>query len=73
MGRNSLHRVSPDLTRLAQPADTKILLVVDGLGGLAHGEHGTELEEAATPNRDRLAADGVVGLLEPLAAGVTPG
>ncbi|MFN2504770.1 MAG: 2,3-bisphosphoglycerate-independent phosphoglycerate mutase [Acidimicrobiales bacterium] len=63
-----------DLSRLAQPADTKIVLVVvDGLGGCADGRRGTELEEAATPNLDNLAADGVVGLLEPVAAGVTPG
>jgi 2,3-bisphosphoglycerate-independent phosphoglycerate mutase len=42
-----------DLTPLIQPADTKILLVVmDGLGGYADAEHGTELEEAATPNLD---------------------
>jgi 2,3-bisphosphoglycerate-independent phosphoglycerate mutase len=47
-----------DLTSLIQPADTKILLVVmDGLGGYADAEHGTELEEAATPNLDRLAAE----------------
>jgi 2,3-bisphosphoglycerate-independent phosphoglycerate mutase len=63
-----------DLTPLIQPADTKILLVVmDGLGGYADGEHGTELEEADTPNLDRLAADGVTGLVEPVGPGITPG
>ena len=63
-----------DLTRLAQPADTKIVLVVvDGLGGCGSGRRGTELEEAATPNLDRLAEEGVVGLLEPVGAGITPG
>ena len=35
-----------DLADLIQPADTKIVLVVmDGLGGYADAEHGTELEE----------------------------
>lgn len=52
---------------------TIVLLVIDGLGGLADAEGGTELEEAATPNLDSLAAEGVTGLLEPVAAGVTPG
>ena len=44
-----------DLTPLIQSADTKILLVVmDGLGGYADADHGTELEEATTPNLDQL-------------------
>lgn len=63
-----------ELHELVTPADTKILLVVlDGLGGMADGDHGTELEEAETPNLDRLAADGVTGLLEPVGPGITPG
>lgn len=63
-----------DWERLVQPASTKILLiVVDGLGGYADERHGTELEEARTPNLDRLAADGVTGLLEPVGPGITPG
>ncbi len=63
-----------DLTPLIQPADTKILLVVmDGLGGYADGDHGTELEEAATPHLDQLAAQGVSGLVEPVGPGITPG
>src|SRR5437016_7315651 len=63
-----------DVTQLIQPADTKILLVVmDGLGGYADAEHGTELEEAVTPNLDRLAAEGVTGLCEPVGPGITPG
>jgi 2,3-bisphosphoglycerate-independent phosphoglycerate mutase len=63
-----------DLTPLIQPADTKILLVVmDGLGGYADREHGTELEQADTPNLDRLAVDGVTGLVEPVGPGITPG
>src|SRR5262245_42328127 len=63
-----------DVTPLIQAADTKILLVVmDGLGGYADAEHGTELEEASTPHLDRLAADGTTGLVEPVGPGITPG
>jgi 2,3-bisphosphoglycerate-independent phosphoglycerate mutase len=64
-----------DLTTLVQPADTKIVLVVlDGLGGYADAEHPeTELEAAATPNLDALAAEGVCGLVEPVGPGITPG
>jgi 2,3-bisphosphoglycerate-independent phosphoglycerate mutase len=63
-----------DVTALIQAADTKILLVVmDGLGGYADAEHGTELEEATTPNLDRLAAEGATGLVEPVGPGITPG
>jgi 2,3-bisphosphoglycerate-independent phosphoglycerate mutase len=63
-----------ELSELAEAADSTILLVVlDGLGGMADAEHGTELEEASTPNLDRLAAEGVTGLLEPVGPGITPG
>lgn len=63
-----------DLSELLQPADTKIVLVVmDGLGGYADARHGTELEEAATPHLDALAADGITGLAEPVGPGITPG
>ena len=63
-----------DLTPLIQAADTKILLVVmDGLGGYADAEHGTELEEAATPHLDQLVRDGTAGLSEPVGPGITPG
>src|SRR5260370_31220284 len=63
-----------DVTPLIQAADTKILLVVmDGLGGYADGEHGTELEEATTPHLDRLAAEGTTRLVEPVGPGITPG
>jgi 2,3-bisphosphoglycerate-independent phosphoglycerate mutase len=63
-----------DLTPLIQPAGTKILLVVmDGLGGYADAEHGTELEEAHTPHLDRLVAEGTAGLVEPVGPGITPG
>src|ERR671933_2906196 len=63
-----------DLSRLAQPADSRIVLVVaDGLGVYADARRGSELEEASTPNLDRLAGEGSVGLVEPVAPGVTPG
>ncbi|HYU67268.1 MAG TPA: 2,3-bisphosphoglycerate-independent phosphoglycerate mutase [Jatrophihabitantaceae bacterium] len=63
-----------DSSRLVQPAETKLLLVVmDGLGGYADAGHGTELEEAVTPNLDQLAADGLCGLVEPVGPGITPG
>jgi 2,3-bisphosphoglycerate-independent phosphoglycerate mutase len=63
-----------DLSTLIQPATSKILLVVlDGLAGFAGPDRGTELEEADTPNLDRLAAGGSVGLLEPVGPGITPG
>ena len=63
-----------DLASLATGTGSRMLLVViDGLGGLADAQHGTELEEAATPNLDRLASEGVTGLLEPVGPGITPG
>jgi 2,3-bisphosphoglycerate-independent phosphoglycerate mutase len=64
-----------DLKLLAVPARTKIvLLVLDGVGGLPRGGDGkTELEAARTPNLDRLAAQGNLGLADPVAPGITPG
>jgi 2,3-bisphosphoglycerate-independent phosphoglycerate mutase len=62
-----------DLAELAGEGSTILLVVADGLGGMADAEHGTELEEAATPNLDRLAAEGATGLLEPVGPGITPG
>ncbi len=60
---------------LLTPAETKIvLLVLDGLGGLPVEAGGpTELEAAKTPNLDRLAAEGIVGLHQPVSPGITPG
>lgn len=63
-----------ELSSLIRPADTRIVLVVvDGLGGFATATRGSELEEAHTPNLDRLAAEGSTGLLEPVGPGITPG
>jgi 2,3-bisphosphoglycerate-independent phosphoglycerate mutase len=63
-----------ELASLATGTGARILqLVIDGLGGLADAEQGTELEEAATPNMDRLARQGATGLLEPVGPGITPG
>ena len=62
------------ISSLAQPADSKILLlVVDGLGGMPADAGKTELELASTPALDAFAADGVSGLHDPVAPGVTPG
>jgi 2,3-bisphosphoglycerate-independent phosphoglycerate mutase len=46
------------IEKLAVENETKLLLLVaDGLGGVAHsGDVGTELEAAATPNLDGLAS-----------------
>ena len=51
-----------------------VLAVMDGLGGLPDPATGkTELETAATPNLDRIAAASALGLHQPVAPGVTPG
>src|ERR1035437_6233220 len=63
------------ITELREEATTKIvLLVADGLGGLALEPGGkTELESARTPNLDACARDGVCGLSIPVLPGITPG
>lgn len=51
-----------------------VLLVLDGVGGLPMDNDGpTELEAANTPHLDRLAAQSICGLHEPIGAGITPG
>lgn len=63
------------MRRLHVRNSTKIvLLVADGLGGLAIEPGGkTELETARTPHLDSLAAGGVLGLSTPVLPGITPG
>ncbi|MCD6452836.1 MAG: 2,3-bisphosphoglycerate-independent phosphoglycerate mutase [Dehalococcoidales bacterium] len=63
------------IQKLAQPASSKIiLLVLDGLGGLPNPDTGrTELETATTPNLDHLATEGICGLADPVRRGITPG
>lgn len=63
------------MRRLVTESGGKIvLLVMDGLGGLPVALDGpTELEAASTPNLDRLAREGSVGLSIPVARGITPG
>ncbi len=65
------------VSRLAKRAGAKskiVLLVLDGVGGLPVEAGGkTELETAATPNLDRLATEGALGLQDPIGPGFTPG
>ncbi|MFO8192408.1 MAG: phosphoglycerate mutase, partial [Bacillota bacterium] len=63
------------IKQLVKPAGSKmVLLVMDGLGGLPMRPGDlTELEKAETPNLDRLAGEGICGLHQPVAAGITPG
>ena len=58
---------------LAQPTDTKIiLLVIDGVGGLPVDGR-TELETARKPRLDAVAKAAVCGLTDPVFMGITPG
>lgn len=57
------------------PSPSKIvMLVADGLGGLAHPETGrSELETAVIPNLDAMSRESACGLTIPVLPGVTPG
>lgn len=58
---------------LARNTDSKILLaVLDGVGDLPL-EGRTPLEVAETPNLDGLARESALGLMDPVARGITPG
>jgi 2,3-bisphosphoglycerate-independent phosphoglycerate mutase len=63
------------MKELTQSGNTKVvLLVMDGLGGLPKEPNGpTELEAASTPNLDKLAVEGMVGLMHPVGLGIAPG
>ena len=51
-----------------------VMLVVDGLGGLAHPDTGrSELETAHLPNLDAMARQSACGLTTPVLPGVAPG
>ena len=51
-----------------------VLLVLDGVGDLPTGPGGkTPLEAARTPHLDQMAAEGAVGLQDPVHPGITPG
>lgn len=62
------------VTAMSRPEGKKaMLLVMDGLGGYRTVERGSELAEARTPNLDRLAWEGSLGLHDPVTRGITPG
>ena len=63
------------LERLVTSGESKIVLVVmDGLGGLPSPETGrTELESASKPAIDDVSRASALGLLDPVAPGITPG
>jgi len=62
------------ISSLAKETDTRIvLLVMDGVGDCDNDGKGTALQQANTPNMDALADAGAMGLLVPVATGVTPG
>jgi len=56
------------------PQGKIVLLVMDGVGGLPREAGGpTELQAAASPNLDAIAAEGCCGLLDNVLPGITPG
>jgi 2,3-bisphosphoglycerate-independent phosphoglycerate mutase len=68
------HTAESVVTAMARPEGKRaMLLVMDGLGGFRTVERGSELAEARTPNLDRLAREGSLGLHDPVTRGITPG
>lgn len=62
------------ISSLAIENDKRIvMLVMDGVGDCDNEGRGTALQQARTPNLDKLAARSALGLLLPVATGVTPG
>ena len=65
---------SPLWEELARDGQRIVLLVIDGLGGLPDPRRRrSELQSAHLPHLDALAEESSCGLIEPVAAGVTPG
>lgn len=60
------------MKELIKEGERILLFVIDGVGGLPK-DGKTELEKAKTPNLDKLAEKSVLGLLEPMPPGITPG
>lgn len=50
-----------------------VMIIMDGLGGFPSANGKTELETANIPNMDELAKGGALGLIDPIAQGMTPG
>ena len=62
------------ISKLAIENDKRIvMLVMDGVGDCDNEGRGTALQQARTPNLDALAARSALGLIVPVATGVTPG
>lgn len=74
-GRSFLSCSLDFLKDLSRPNENKIiLLVMDGLGGLPLKAGGkTELESASRKNLDKLARSSILGLINPVGHGITPG
>ena len=50
-----------------------ILLIMDGLGDLPDRKGETPLSAAKTPNMDKMAKEGILGMLSPIGKGNVPG
>jgi 2,3-bisphosphoglycerate-independent phosphoglycerate mutase len=63
------------LKDLIHKNDSKIIfLIMDGLGGLPNKIGGkTSLETAKTPMMDKMAKEGILGQIDPIGPGMTPG
>ncbi|MFW6134099.1 MAG: 2,3-bisphosphoglycerate-independent phosphoglycerate mutase [Elusimicrobiota bacterium] len=63
-----------EIIKLIQKNDSKIVqIVMDGVGDLPDSSGLTALEEARTPNLDKLAEESQLGLTIPVDRGITPG
>jgi len=63
-----------EITKLVQKNNSKIVqIVIDGVGDIQDESGQTALEQADTPNLDKLAAESELGLTIPVDRGITPG